>query len=289
MTATKTRQYYSVRTGKNPDAAKLDLNAFKSLFTTAYSLLRQQDYFVEAFGYWCVDEEDVPGTAGADVPTYVAFHLRRLGLWPVTEQIDAYTENDLFDVIEFLHDHVSKPIDGSFHSYGGCGMHWSKFDQAAGQAEFRDKLNPLLECYGDGYTMNERGEILETGPAGLKHLLEAKPSTKDPTLIARITGAVDRFRRFGSGIEERRQAVRDLADVLERLRPQIKTALLKNDEQDLFNLANNFGIRHLNEGQKLNYDPAVWLSWMFYYYLATIHACLHLIERQKRGMIRPLR
>jgi hypothetical protein len=51
-----------------------------------------------------------------------------------------------------------------------------------------------------------------------------------------------------------------LADVLEWLRPQIKMALLKEDEQDLFNIANNFGIRHMNQNQKLHYDKAVWLS-----------------------------
>ena len=66
--------------------------------------------------------------------------------------------------------------------------------------------------------------------------------------------------------------VRDLADVLEYIRKQVKVVLLKKDESELFDLANNFGIRHFNETQKLEYDRAVWLSWMFYHYPATIHA-----------------
>ena len=50
----------------------------------------------------------------------------------------------------------------------------------------------------------------------------------------------------------------------------------------LFNIANNFGIRHLNQKQKLQYDKAVWLSWIFYHYLNTIAAFLHIIDRQQR-------
>ena len=70
-------------------------------------------------------------------------------------------------------------------------------------------------------------------------------------------------------------------DVLEYLRPQIKALLIKQDESDLFNIANNFGIRHHNEFQKTNYDTPIWLSWMFYYYLATIHAILRKIAKSK--------
>lgn len=42
---------------------------------------------------------------------------------------------------------------------------------------------------------------------------------------------------------------------------------------DLFQIANEFGVRHHNQKQKqkTNYDERIWLSWMFYYYLANIH------------------
>ena len=30
-----------------------------------------------------------------------------------------------------------------------------------------------------------------------------------------------------------------------------------------------------------SYDKDIWYSWAFYYYLATIHACLRLIERHR--------
>jgi hypothetical protein len=62
-----------------------------------------------------------------------------------------------------------------------------------------------------------------------------------------------------------------LADVLEYLRPKIKRVISSKDEGDLFNIANNFGIRHHNDKQKTDYEQSVWLSWMFHFYLATLH------------------
>jgi hypothetical protein len=82
-------------------------------------------------------------------------------------------------------------------------------------------------------------------------------------------------------VAERRNAVRMLADILESLRPKLKLVLTHKDEDDLFNIANNFGIRHKNERQKTDYDP-LWLSWMFYYYLATIHFVTRRLEKTEK-------
>jgi hypothetical protein len=94
-----------------------------------------------------------------------------------------------------------------------------------------------------------------------------------------------KFRRRSSTGEDRRDAVRDLADVLEFLREETKKVLNRDDERDLFNLANNFGIHHHKPGKKTDYDQAIWHSWMFYHYLATIHACVRLIEKAKNGPV----
>ena len=63
----------------------------------------------------------------------------------------------------------------------------------------------------------------------------------------------------------------------------MRRLLTKQDENDLFNIANNFGIRHHNDQQKTSYDTALWLSWMFYFYLATIHVVLRKIEKDRRA------
>jgi hypothetical protein len=125
------------------------------------------------------------------------------------------------------------------------------------------------------------GEILALADNGLEGLFEAPlPPKVDPNNVAaRIEAARTKYRRYKSSMDERRDAIRDLADVLEYLRPQLKTVLTKKDEAALFDIANNFGIRHHNRQQKTDYDKVIWYSWMFYYYLATIHAALRLIER----------
>jgi hypothetical protein len=83
--------------------------------------------------------------------------------------------------------------------------------------------------------------------------------------------------------EDRRRAVRDLADVLEALRSTIKLEALPKDESELFRLANGFAIRHNNRDQRRQYDDNIWLRWAFYVYLATIHARLRLQARQARA------
>lgn len=142
------------------------------------------------------------------------------------------------------------------------------------------RVNRLLENYKTGFEISDAGEILELAQPGTAQLLTASIPTNDKNIQTRIESAISKFRRYRSSLAERRDAIRDLVDVLEYLRPQIKNALTKADESDLFNLANNFGIRHHNQQQKTDYDSAIWLSWMFYFYLATIHACLHILKKQ---------
>lgn len=136
-----------------------------------------------------------------------------------------------------------------------------------------------LELVKDGMYYRLR-PLPETIPGEFSPLLDADVPAPAPVEVSsKIERAVEQFRKPGSSLDDRHEAVRNLADVLEYLRPEAKKALTNKDESDLFELANNFGIRHHKKGQKTEYEPAIWLSWMFYYYLATIHALLRLIER----------
>ena len=75
----------------------------------------------------------------------LAVHKR--DLWPIGKRSDKYSEEDFFDVIEFLFQHVSKPIDGQMHSWNECGMHWETFNQKAGRDHYREQVNDVLEHY----------------------------------------------------------------------------------------------------------------------------------------------
>lgn len=274
------RRYYSTRTGKNPDASRYDLPILLRLFSDFYLEFLDKGYFQENFGYYCVDAGDVSGKLGSNIEAQMFRAIRKPNLWPIQKKCESYSEDDLFDVIEFLYDHVSKPIEGYFHRYADCGHHYDTFDKKIGQQEFRDCINQILCDYKEGYEISDNGEILELPEQGLENLLAANLPTYDPDNIEqRVQAAILKFRRYRSSLDERRDAIRDLADVLEFLRPQLKTIISKKDEGELFDIANNFGIRHHNDKQKQDYDKAIWYSWMFYYYLATIHAGLHLLKK----------
>lgn len=270
--------FYSVRSGKNKNTKGFGLPELKELFYRIYTNLKEEEYFDEYFGSYCIDEGEIKGKV-SDVPLEILLKIRKQNLWPIdTIQVDQYSEDDLFDMIEFLYQNISKPIDGNYHSYGDCGMHWTTFNKDEGEHVFLEKINDVLALYKKPFELSKQGEILHKPEQGFESIFEADIPSNDENIKSRINSATIRYRRHGSTIDDRRQAVRDLADVLEYLRPKVKSLITKQDEKDLYNIANNFGIRHHNDKQKTNYDTGLWLSWMFYYYLATIHVLLRKIS-----------
>lgn len=274
------RTYYSVRTGKIAPDNLVNLEVFKKLFLVSYNKLWREGYFQKYFGVDCTDG-DYPGELGEDIPSMVFINIRKENLWPIWQNLPNYTEDDLFDIIEYLHDHCSKGINGYYHSWNNCGYHYEEFNDYEGQKFFRELMNSILKDYGDGFEISNSGEILMRSDHGLSNLFLADIPTNDVDNISnKINLAILRFRRHKSTLEDRRDAIRELADVLEFLRPSIKEHLGKKDENDIFNIANNFGIRHHNVEQKTEYDKAIWYSWIFYYYLATLHAVLRMVNKK---------
>lgn len=260
----------------------MDLELLRTLFLDLFSDFCRRGYFQECFGYLCVDAGEVPGSLGTNIAAYVRRLLRKDDIWPIDQHWQSYTEDDLFDIMELLYDLVSFPLDGYHHTYAECGWHYSSFDHDKGQIEYRLAVNELLNDYSEGYELSASGEILLRGQPGLDQLLHTSlPALDAENVNVRVMAAVMKYRRYHSTLDERRDAIRDLADVLEYLRPKLTAVITKNDEGDLFRIANSFGIRHHNDQQKTNYDRAVWYSWMFYYYLATIHAVTRLIEKNE--------
>ncbi|MDO5653429.1 MAG: hypothetical protein Q4G39_04925 [Brachymonas sp.] len=276
------RHYYSIRTGKHPHGTSMPLTVLASLLYTVYEQLSEAGYFQEYFGYSCVDAGNVSGKLGGDIEAALLFHLRRKSLWPFPEKFKDLSEDKLFDLVEFLHDHISKPIDGYHHAFAQCGWHYHTFDAKTGQADYRERVNLLLESYKDGFEISEQGEVRELPQPGTAPLLAANLPSSDVNVSSRVESAIVKFRRYQSTASDRRDAIRDLADVLEYLRPQLKDVLAKQDEADLFNIANNFAIRHHNTQQKSDYDTSIWLSWMFYFYLATIHAAMRMLQKKSQ-------
>lgn len=265
--------FYSLRNSINNNSDGFELSDFLNLFIRFYNDLENKGYFAEAFGYECVDNGIISGIIG-DIQLEIILKIRKNNLYPIGHNtVSQYSEDDLFDMIEFLYQCVSKPIDGIYHDYNDCGMHWETFNKIEGQSEFLIKVNNLLNLYKGKYELSHEGEIVHKPEHGFETIFDADIPTDNESIISRVNSSVLQYRRHRASLDDRRQAVRDLADVLELIKPDVKKHLDKKDESDLFNIANNFGIRHHNKQQKTNYD-AIWLSWMFYFYLSTIHTLL---------------
>lgn len=274
------RSYYSTRTGKFGQDSKIDFKVMKQLFLMSYKILDRGGYFQKYFGTDCADGY-IEGQIGDQIDAYLFINLRKNDLYPIYANLEHYNEDDLFDMIEFLHDHCSKGVNGYYHNYYNCGHHYDEFNDLEGQKYFRELMNPILQDYESGFEISEKGEVLILSDNGLSNLFDADiPTLQKENISDRINFAIVKFRRHKATLEDRKEAVRVLADVLEFLRPDIKKCLNKKDESDIFNIANNFGVRHHNAEQQTDYNKSIWYSWMFYYYLATLHAVLRMTKNK---------
>jgi hypothetical protein len=272
--------YYSERHGRRPETPKLSLDDLKRAAKVYLLGIQEEGYFQEHLGYSCVEGGFSPGLIGGDPQIEIMLILGKSHLWPIYGTLDDWTEDDFFDMVEFLYAHVSKPTERFYHKWDNCGWHCTAFDAQEGRTEFREKLNRLLRFYDSGFELTKTGEVLAIPPTGLVQLVEEPIVHPDSVNVAgRVNTALHKFRRHRATINDRRDAVRDLADVLEFLRPDLKRVLASQDERDLFAIANSFGIRHHKPDQRTDYDQHVWLDWIFYYYLATIHAAVRLMEK----------
>ena len=267
-----THRYYSQRKGTNPNQPGFSLKDTIDLFRRTFDKLEEEGYFDEAFGFYCPDQGMIEGEI-SEIEMELLLTVRKKDLWPISNFSFLYTEDDFFDVIEFLFQHVSKPIEGVRHNSNNCGMHWELFNKVEGQIYYRKNINEILNLYVNSFELSKTGEVLQKPEVGFDVIFEADVPTEDESVTSRVNSAIIQFRRHGASIDDRRLAVGELADVLEYLRPEIKLLFTSDDEKALFNIANNFGIRHHNQQQKTNYDASIWLSWMFYFYLQLFMYC----------------
>lgn len=247
------KKYYGERKGALD--SKINFEDLKAFFCLIYREFESRKYFEHAKMKW-----------GNYVGLFFYRKTKLLNIWPIEDNIWSYDEATLFTVIEFLYDYVSEDerIFG-YEPFLGCG-----------KIEYREAVNEILEDYNGGYELSEDGQILKIPPSGFQPLTKENIETNEPKNIdSRVKYAILKFSRYNSSIDDKKEAVRTLADVLEYLRKS-DIKLPKNDDSDLFNIINNFDIRHHNQIQKSDYDKDIWYDWMFYTFLVSIRVLLKL-------------
>lgn len=229
----------------------------------------------EANGYYCTDG-NVVGILGRDIESEIYLKTGLEGVWPLKIHIEEYGEVELLTMIEFLYEHVSAPKDKFHHDWNNCGWHATKFNKKEGQTKFLEEINKLLVRYDGNYYLTELGEIHKVSPDGLKTLIHETITTGDTANVDnRVQYAISKFLKYDSDINEKKDAVRTLADVLEYYKKQ-GVKFESKDDSDLFNIINGFDIRHHNKVQQSSYDKEFWYEWMFYTFLASINSLIKL-------------
>lgn len=270
-----TRRYYSSRVNQKSLTTIQLCQKLQSL----YRLYLEKDFF----------KEKAELSRSSRLPSAIK-HEAALALdfqpFPIDDwSSDKISADHIFDTIEFLYDYVSKPgewVDKETET----GFRYSDYDSyntADGQKEFRDTANLFLKNYEDGFVLNEDGEIVALGTRGMQYILDADIIPYDKANVDdKVQEALVKWRDRHSTPSEKREAVRTLADVFEWLKKTKKLSSVLNakDDSALFDIANNFAIRHHNPKQKNNYDEAIWHSWMFHFYLATYHAVIRLLAKK---------
>ena len=275
------RRYYSARTGKG-ERGKPDLTMLRRLFLADYKRLVQDGYFDQVFGYHD-GRNYVEGTLGADIGAEMFRRLGKSDLWPIEKHSQTYSEEDLFDVMEFLHDCAAKRIVIQ-EPFSGVPLPLVTMNSEAGRADFRSAMDAILRDYRNGYQVSEDGEVLALGEEHMQPLLEQELPEYDPENVdSRVKAAVRKFRHHTPTLEDKQEAVRQLADVLEFLHPKLEGLLPSKEENELFMIANKFGIRHHTADQKTQYEKGIWLDWIFYCYLNTIHVSVNLLKRAEES------
>lgn len=264
------KKYYAEREQILPS---IEFNSIKKAFLHIYNQFLQDGYFAKERFIWAYQDPEL-------------FLFQKLGMWdiwPFEQKIETYDEATLFSVIEFLYEAVFNERITEISE-----------DFKNGQIRYGNQINDILRFYNGGYKLSKDGKIQKLSPPGFEGLTEVDIETNDPERIdKRVKYAISKFSLYNSSIWDKKEAVRTLADVLEYLKKIIKKEGIylptDNDRmlfniinKELFNIINNFDIRHLNKDQLTGYDE-VWYDWMFYTFLASIHVELR-FKDEKFGL-----
>jgi hypothetical protein len=204
------RRYYSSR----KDKVRLSLRELYVKLQNLYLFFRDKDYFKEKAG---ITQHDLPSAIQHEAGIELNFQPFPITKWSVAE----LTEDHVFDTLEFLYDRASRPGHWSrmTNDTGWNYEDYEDYDTEAGRTDFREKANLFLADYGDGFELTEQGTILALGSHGLEQILDAEiPSYDEVNVDSKVRDAITKWRNRKLSLQEKKAAIRELADVFEWLK-----------------------------------------------------------------------
>ena len=263
------KEYYSQRAGKTPSAITIDDLA--SIIRIAFKRFVTKGYFLYSFGK--IDK------SGYSDPYYsqklfeeltIIFGSRDGEILQCLGSSMRVNRNSLFDLIEFLADRVAKIKPNVRYPNDDYVPTQSEISVDEGREEWCAEINQHLTRLDPPYRLNVLCQIESLPPEGLQDLVDncANPSQGDG-MNDTIKHACRMFLKHNSTREDKRMSLTALVGILEQVREDVKKCIQHDDEQNLFNIANNYSIRHNNIKQKTDYGDE-YFHWVFYYFLATI-------------------
>lgn len=272
------RPYRSQRVRPQHQDTTVSLPATVARFIQVVTDLDGRGYFEHSFQKDCVDDP-----RSLDPSVLIEEEIGAPDLWPLSVDRLVGDFDEFLDLIEVLGEFVAAPQARSLHPFGNCGWHHRDFNVRMGRDLYFWVINRLLDRSPIDLRLatsgEDRGRLVEVHGMARDDLVAATVEGADEKNRDAVEHAVSLFRRRGAAIEEKRSACMTLAGLLEDRRPLLKSRLFRRDEGALFQIANEFNIRHRNATQQGDYDP-VFLDWIFWWYLGTIELTDRIVARE---------
>jgi hypothetical protein len=241
--------------------------------------MQEHGYFPDALPRNCYDNETDYNVVSRKLRSATKLPID----WPmVRSEEDEIPEGALFTLIEYFHDQAQRPraVERE-HTY--CGSHYGRHNVESGGVVYRWRMNGLLEEHKIGYRLGatglEKGRLIRRFESPISDLADRQVAQREAQPQDQVAYAIREFRSRGAGIIQKRSAIRSLSHTLEPRRTEVREALVKGDESDLFFMVNKFSIRHNKDADRDDYGEE-FLDWLFWMHLATIELLERLEARE---------
>ena len=273
------RPYWSARTGSQyaaPDRAE----QLQQVWVRLVEDLQDRGYLDVVAPQGCGAEPVSPPASevlAAELTKSLHVDVR----WPL--QHEEWDRDTFFSLVEAVHDLVARPRHRDRHGLPECGWHYSHFARTPGQILYRWNVDQLLERSGAGLRLaaagEDKGRLVHAADDDREALVEQALQTPNPRDRKAVRHAIALFRSRVADRESKLSATVTLVGLLEERRALIKTELMSQDEGALFQIANQFAIRHRRADQHGDY-PDAYLDWIFWCYLATVELTDRIVASQ---------